>query len=533
MLTLQKEDVLTRELLNGAEFSVFTDPACKTPAKLWTSKESYNKHESSTNVFTVQKGQATIWGFAAGNTYYIKETKSPYGDSILTNGVIRMTLDNQGTSSYAVIGDPNTGALSGGFTVHGVKVDYENQEAFLVATNGENVTEVTSIYVDKKWNDTKDHSATPVTVYLLANGKRIREVTLDSGNDWKFTWENMPKYWADGSEVIYSVQEGTVPGYLGKVELLTENTSIKTYWETATNFVNGGTYLLKTKEGYLAATQDRNSLHWITDENTAKTSAYARWKTTVNGNYISFTNEAGATIFYDSSCFQSATTPGSNTKFIFKDNDIIYNDSSYMGPLQTSGIIYTAWSYDSRLSFSLLRERVEVTNIPIEGVAYRITNNPVTEDQTVSLKVTKTWDIGKHGTEAMYRGLTVEVKLLENGVDTGLAVNLSLRNGWTDSFTWLPKYDEAGKEIVYSVREVPIDGPWSAEYGEVTLIVGTKNQYETTITNTCTLTYILPETGGIGIYLYTTGAILLVVMVIILLLYKKHRYDREEVSTSL
>ena len=539
-LTLQKEDVLTRELLNGAEFSVFTDQACTKPAKLWTSRESYNNNVQPTHVFTVQDGRAEIWGFAAGNTYYIRETKSPYGDSILTNGIIKMTLDNRGSSSYTVIADPNTGALSGGFTVHGIKVDYENQEAFLVATNGENVGEVTSISVYKKWNDAADHSATPVTVYLLADGNRIREVTLDSSNDWKFTWENMPKYWSDGTKVNYTVQEGTVPGYLGKIEQMTEDTVISTTWETVYNFTNGGTYLLKTNEGYLATrdvdpSRENPNFRWITDEATAKTSKHARWIATVNGSYISFTNEAGNTIFYDSSCFQASPNPGSNTQFQFRELGIVYGSDSFAGPL-TNNVLYTAWwnnNVRNSLKITLLREVAETVSIPVGDNAYLITNSPIAESETVSVQVTKAWDLGTLGTESMYKGLTVHVKLLANEIDTGLTVDLSLRNNWTDSFTWLPKKDEEGRDIVYTVKEVPIDGPWSAEYGEIVLKNGTNNQYQTTITNTCNLTYILPETGGSGTGRYITGAILMIVISMLLLLYKKDHCDREEGRTSL
>lgn len=529
MLTLQKEDVLTRELLNGAEFSVFTDLACTIPAKLWTSKESYNNHESSTNVFTVQKGQATIWGFAAGNTYYIKETRSPYGDSILTNGVIRMTLDNQGTSSYAVIGDPNTGALSGGFTVHGVKVDYESQEAFLVATNGENVTEVTSIYVKKKWNDTKDHSLTSIPVYLLADGNRIREVTLDANNDWSFTWENMPKHYSDGKAVHYSVQEGTVPGYLGKVEPMTEDTVISTTWTTASNFTDGAVHLIKTNNGYLAY---GSNYYWITDEAAAKASLEARWKSTASGyNQYTLTNEAGKTMFYASSCFQAAANPSVNTPVMYRDNDIVY-DSSYMGPL-TNGVMYTAWSYDSRLKITLIREVAEKYTKPIGENSYLITNTPVTQDQTVSVTVKKQWDLGTLGTKEMYEDQAVRVRLLENGIDAGLIETLSLKNNWTASFTWLPKNDEKGNPIVYTVEEVPIEGPWNPVYGEVKLITGTTNQYEVTITNVCNLIYELPQTGGSGIWTYITGAILSIIISIQLLLYRTKRCNREEGRTSL
>lgn len=74
---IQKEDVLTRDVLNGAQFSVFQDLECTVPVELWPSEESYLRGDPGTNVFTVEKGSAHMWGMGAGNTYYIKETRPP------------------------------------------------------------------------------------------------------------------------------------------------------------------------------------------------------------------------------------------------------------------------------------------------------------------------------------------------------------------------------------------------------------------------------------------------------------------------
>ena len=120
----------------------------------------------------------------------------------------------------------------------------------------------------------------------------------------------------------------------------------------------------------------------------------------------------------------------------------------------------------------------------------------------------------------MYEQLQVDVKLLENGKDSGITRRLSLRNGWAASFTNLPKYDDSGNLITYTVKEVYFSPEWSPRYGEVTLVPGTDNHYATTITNVCTLTYRLPETGGAGTHGYTIGGILLLAAAGLLLLYK-------------
>jgi hypothetical protein len=49
--------------------------------------------------------------------------------------------------------------VSKGFTVHGFRIDDESQTALIVATNApEWVTETTSVYVEKKWDDRVDHT---------------------------------------------------------------------------------------------------------------------------------------------------------------------------------------------------------------------------------------------------------------------------------------------------------------------------------------------------------------------------------------
>lgn len=226
-LSIQKEDVLTQELLDGAEFTVYTDAACTVPAELWNSEADYLANLPSTNVFTVKDGIAYMWGLGSGNTYYIKETKPP--DAInysLAHGIISLEFDKLGNVTYDVdILDDGANGVSNGFTVHGFVIDEETRQAFIVVTNADDtVTETTEVNVVKKWGDTKDHSSDTVTVYLSVRDpdgtvRRIREVILGKDNDWKYTWTNLAKYYADGvTEVEYLVEEAHVPGYTAKIE---------------------------------------------------------------------------------------------------------------------------------------------------------------------------------------------------------------------------------------------------------------------------------------------------------------------------
>jgi len=225
-LSIRKEDVLTQDVLNGAEFSFYTDEACTMPADLWASKESYDRGDASSNTFPVINGTAEIWGFGAGNTYYIKETKKPTAEGYgLADGIICLALDSYGVASYSVLVKDS----SPGFTVHGFRFDEESQQAYIVATNApEWVKDITQITVSKTWPSGENHEGDYVTVYLTVTDpdgtvRRIREVVLGEENHWNFTWDNLPKYWEDGETPIhYSVEEGYFPGYYGKIERISE-----------------------------------------------------------------------------------------------------------------------------------------------------------------------------------------------------------------------------------------------------------------------------------------------------------------------
>ena len=68
----------------------------------------------------------------------------------------------------------------------------------------------TDIKVTKKWEDNDNHDGkrpNSVTVQLLADGKAQGDsITLNSGNNWTYTWTELAKYKA-GNEIVYSVEE--------------------------------------------------------------------------------------------------------------------------------------------------------------------------------------------------------------------------------------------------------------------------------------------------------------------------------------
>ena len=533
-LRIMKEDVLTRELLDGAEFTVYTDKACTKKALLWESEEAYEAGAGAISTFVVNDGIANMWGLASGNTYYIKETKYPTnGGYGVANGIIVMQLNSLGTASFDVIPNPDAEGsdLTSGFTVHGFKIDVENHEAYIVATNSkaEYGDEVTSVTVKKEWADSIDHSKDSVTVYILANGYRIQEAVLNENNDWTHTWKNLPVKGDSGKPVEYTVEEGTVPGYIGTISVLKAESGGTGEFKQVSSFTDGKKYLIVSNNAPLYATESEGiKRNW--NISIPQFFTGAKWTADVNGNTVSLTNELGLTLYYSNSggnrFYSVSKSPPGGTDLSFVDNKIAYNEGGkrwYMSWSEGKTVPADEWGGPTVVLYEEISEETVVQN------GFLITNEPVSPANSVSVKVNKVWNTGNLASAKDYEQLVVTMKLLENGKDSGTSAELSLKNGWTYTFKDLPKYDSKGKEIVYSVEEVYISPEWRAEYGEITF---DGSRYETTVTNVCNLGYILPETGGGGNIISITGGIVLLVTGSGLIYRQKFKKRRKEEDSS-
>ncbi len=522
-LDIQKEDVLTRETLDGAQFSVFTDPECTVPAELWENEEAHNNSEAPTNVFTVENGVAKIWGFGAGNTYYIKETAAPAVEGYdLARGIICLTFDKKGVATFTIeikeetneFGDPID--VSNGFTVYGFKIDEDTKKAFIIVTNAQDwVTETTTVQAIKKWDDDIDHSGDYVTVYLTVTDpdgtvRRIREIVLGDENDWNYVWTSLPKYYSDGvTEVKYGIEEAYKSGYHATVEMLKEGDLSSDTWAEALTFENGKEYILKTNSGCLSTTSaSASTLMWV-DEQTAATYDLALWTATVNGNNVMFTNRARQILSFNYSSYSSSRyfyATNSLTSYqtfgtIDAGNGLrLYvvrsNRNYYFSSINSNNRGSSTTSSSSAAVFvpmTLISESVEI----IGESAFLVTNTPL--DSETSLTVNKVWDVGEKGS-SVYEKMQITVQLYANGVFTGRTVTLNLQNGWSATFLGLPYIDNNGNVIQYTVNELIDANDWVPIYGEIITIEGDDPTYMTTITNSYRHKsgYLLPSTGGHG-----------------------------------
>lgn len=86
--------------------------------------------------------------------------------------------------------------------------------------------------VEKKWNG---ESANQVEIKLLADGTTKEKVTLTEADQWKHSFENLPKFDAnDGHEIVYTVEETALSGYTSEISGDAANGYIVTNTKTIT-----------------------------------------------------------------------------------------------------------------------------------------------------------------------------------------------------------------------------------------------------------------------------------------------------------
>lgn len=564
-LTLEKEDVLTQEILNGAQFALFYDLECTQPCELWTSQQAYKNGEESTNTFTIQHGQAYIWGLSPSRTYYIKEMKPPDAEGYdPSSGVIKLTLDKNGLNSYSativegVDKNGNKEPISQGYTIHGFKIDEENQAAYIVITNAQNwVKEVTSVSVEKTWDDARDHTYDTVVFYLNvtdADGtvRRIREISLGEENDWKYTWVNLPKYYPDPETMTesdvpiqYTVTESYVAGYYSTIEKIDKTQSGDKSWAEAYQFESGEKYVLSSRFGALSTSSGNPALIWVNTEE-AKNSPYALWTASVSSNgTVTFKNDAGqylqlsyrggnvsnsifTTTADNSHIVMNYEQAGTQGIRIFHDYGESWNNARYyIGNriLEYNGV-YSANQSDAVI-FNPLVEKSEEIVVEDGTFAYKATNSPLPSSNTTSVTVNKEWELGIFPTQ-VHNTYQIPVELYANGVYTGRTEILSLQNDWQVTFEGLPYKDNDGNTIVYTVKEVfDVEG-WKTTVGDMIFMQGSPGYYTTVIINRNLAGYgvELPSTGGIGTIIYILCGVVLVLAPFVYILSLRRKCER-------
>ena len=349
--------------------------------------------------------------------------------------------------------------------------------------------ETISKTVIKIWddNDNQDGIRPPeIKVQLKANGANEgNEIELNAGNNWSYTWENLPEK-KDGQKVTYTVEEiGTVKGY---------TTSYSDDSFTITNSHTPGT-VGKTVKKVWDDNSDQDGLrpesisvqlkaNGANEGNAVELNAGNNWSYTwenlpekKDGQKVTYTVEEigtvkGYTTSYsdDSFTITNSHTPEtvdvSGTKTWTDNNDqdgirpesitvILWADGVKAAEKTVTEADGWSWTFEDLPKYKAGVEIVyAIEEIAVEGYEAVVTGFDVENTHipgSVSKTVTKVWDDNNNQDGLRPESITVQLKA--NDENLGGAVVLNAENNWTYTWNNLDKMKD-GQEVKYDVVEV-------------------------------------------------------------------------------
>ena len=280
--------------------------------------------------------------------------------------------------------------------------------------------EIIDISVTKIWNDNNNQDGlrpTEITVQLYGNETEIdgKSIKLNESNNWKYTFENLPKY-ENGESITYTVQESGVPtGYSSLI-----SGSMNTGYIITNTYTPGTTSVKVTK---------------VWDD---------------NNNQDGLRPEAvSVSLLADEEVVETIDLNESNNwQYTFTDLPVKENGED---------IVYTVTEnteiegYTTQITKNnVIAEAGEIQTV--SAPEYTITNTHETEE--ISITVTKVWNDENDYDKIRPESITVNIKNGEKIVET---VTLSADNNWIHTFENLPA-KENGETINYVIEEIEPEG---------------------------------------------------------------------------
>ena len=305
---------------------------------------------------------------------------------------------------------------------------------------------VTSVEAVKTWEDNENADGNrPTAIYLqVKNGEQVVQEQKVTGPDWKYTFNNLPKYSSDGNSITYTVDEREeTPGDLTLYnKQISGNTITNTYKLSNTNIKEPtidktGTSTITSKDEQLEYTITYNA----TIENYIGTGRVTIVDTLPyaideskpyeldGGNYdkeaktITWVEDLG-----DIDTFQGEVKEINISKTI---------------QLSYENINVTEGSFSNKVSGKIELDTTKDTNTTED--TFETTENFVT-----SVEAVKTWVDNDNADGNRPKAIYLQVK---NGNEVVQESLVTEKEGWKHTFTNLPKYGEDGNSITYTVDE--------------------------------------------------------------------------------
>ncbi len=389
-----------------------------TVSKTWSDNNNVNGKRPTSIKYVLKGGDTPIEQVVTGNVTtnenwsYTFENVPKYNDR---NELINYTLEEE-----PVVQD--------GLKFYKKSISGDMNDGFDVTNTFKIPTETISVKADKHWVDNSNQAKKrPTSIILrLKNGAEIVEdkTLTGTGNDWTYTFENVPKYNQFGNEVNYSLEE-----------LETNTGDLKFY-----NKDVAGTY----KSGFTVT----NTFN-VPDEK-VNVAVTKNWddNSNVNGKRptsIKYVLNGGTTPVEQ--VVSGNTTTDENWSYTFA-NLPKYNE---LGNI----INYSVEEQEVNANdFKFYTNKI----IGDKDSGFRITNKFVVPEDKIQIQVTKHWEDNNNVNNRRPESIKFVIKQNNSEIKSKVVTgNRTTDENWSYTFDNLAKFDENGQEIDYVLEEQEVN----------------------------------------------------------------------------
>ena len=498
----------------------------KTVAAVVKAGESEQIPVTENNKPMVRAGDTVIYTIQVSNLGNYKATNVVVTDSLDVIFDGKTVPANQKLAKIETLEAGKVATLKVGYVVKQADIDAvetnEQNETIskdiiniAIATDGKTTVEDednmpvnpdVTINVNKNWQDNDNQDGKrpeKITVELYRNNENepVETVTIDASSDWKYVFNNLPKYDENKNEITYKVVEVTVPEYDTEYEITDNEVEIYNHHTPEITEISGSktwadsnnqdgkrpdsiTVRLLANGKEVANKEIKASDNWAWEFEdlpvyeagnkityTISEDEVSGYTTTMNGynitnSYKPETTEISGSKTWDDANNQDGKRPESIiVRLLANGKEVDHKEVTSANNWTWEFKDLPVYELGKKITYTISEDEVSGYTTTMNG--YNITNSY--EPEKTSISGRKTWVDLSNSTRP--DSITVELFKTVDGTTTSMGDNYKRTlTGSTVDYSWsnLPVY-EAGKRITYTVREVgevngKIDGKNGTKY---------------------------------------------------------------------
>ena len=389
-----------------------------TVSKAWSDDNNANGKRPTSIKYILKGGKTQIEQVVTGNVTtnedwsYTFENVPKYNDR---NELINYTLEEE-----PVVQD--------GFKFYKKSISGDMNDGFDVTNTFKIPTETISVKADKHWADNSNQAKKrPTSIILrLKNGAEIVEdkTLTGTGDDWTYTFTNVPKYNQLGNEVNYSLEE-----------LETNTGDLKFYNKDVAGTYKSGftvtnTFNVPDEKVNVALTKNWDDNSNVNGKRPTSIKYVLNGGVTPVEQVVTGNRTTDENWSYTFTNLPKYNELGNVINYVIEEQEVSTNDFKF---------------YTNKI-------------IGDKDAGFTITNKFVVPEDKIQIQVTKRWEDNSNVNNRRPESIKFVIKQNNSEIKSKvLTGNRTTDENWSYTFDNLVKYDENGQEIDYVLEEQEVN----------------------------------------------------------------------------